>query len=126
MINRGGSRYAQTLAPDEGQPVVDRACFDTHNMSADWRRHYYWHNRHGLQDVIRPDYWGKEVIGNLHPGDIIHCELGELGERLFVDLGVTGVGHKTVEVSIVRRDKETRVSVEHFADESRAKSRRIA
>jgi hypothetical protein len=44
-----------------------------------------------------------------------------------VDLGVTGVGHKSVEVSIIRRDKETRVSAEHFtADEPRAKSRRVA
>ena len=117
----------QTLAPDEGQPVVDRKCFDTSNLSADWRRHFYWHPRHTLRDVIEPTYWTKEVIGNLHPGDIIFCELGELGERLFVDLGVLAVGHKTVEVSIIRRDKETRVSVEHFADaEPRSKARRIA
>jgi hypothetical protein len=29
-------------------------------------------------------------------------------------------------VSIVRRDKETRVDASHFADEPRAKSRRVA
>jgi hypothetical protein len=46
---------------------------------------------------------------------------------LFVDLGVLGVGMRTVEVSIIRRDKETPVSAEHFAaDEPRPKSKRVA
>jgi hypothetical protein len=109
MINRGGSRYVQTLAPDEGQPVVDRKCFDTSNLSADWRRHFYWHPRHTLRDVIEPTYWTKEVIGNLHPGDIIFCELGELGERLFVDLSVLAVAIRRSGEHYPARQRDARV-----------------
>jgi hypothetical protein len=126
VINRGGNRYLQTLPPDEGLPAVHRPCFDTHQLSGDWRRHFYWHPHHGLQDILRGEYW-REVLGNLSPGDRISCELGQLGERLHVDLAVLGIGHRSIEMAIISRHKETPVAAEELAAvEPRAKSRRVA
>ena len=124
MLARGGNRYSQVLPPDTVPLSAVIPCFHSQFLSTDWWRHYYWHPRHGLRDVIVPSFW-RSVIGNLHHGDIIHCELGPLGERLLVDLGVVSEGENSAEVSIVRRDKETPVAAAHF-EEPKAKGGKAA
>ena len=122
MLARGGNRYNQALPEDTVPLTALRETFDTRHQSADWRQHYYWHPRHGLRDVIVPGYW-RSVCSNIHPGDSIRCELGALGERTIVELGVLAVSEKAAEVSIIRRDKETRVAAAHFEDPPKAKGK---
>jgi hypothetical protein len=108
------------------EPCADADALASVHLGAGWGLHSYRHLTHDLKTILRPGYWHSVLDRGFCVGDSIVCYLGDIGSRTVVELGIVSVSHRprSIEVSIIRRHKETPVDESLFDDEPKAKSRR--